>query len=221
MKRKIIFIIILFTIISFGQTTKSIKPIDFLPNGYVIFEEINGDLNKDGVEDCVLIIKGTDKNKIVEDENRGKLDRNRRGIIVLFKKKNNYDLVLKNYNCFSSENEDGGNYFAPDLSIDIKKGNLYVLYSHGRYGYWEYTFRFQHSDFELIGYDQGESNGPVIKSVTSINFSTKKKQVKINLNNNTEDVDVVFKETWEKINIDKLIKLSEIEDFDKLDMSKY
>ncbi|MBL7973320.1 MAG: hypothetical protein JNJ85_00310, partial [Candidatus Kapabacteria bacterium] len=52
---------------------------DFIPKGYILFEPINGDLNKDGIDDCVLIIKGTDKQYIVKDEYRGELDRNRRG----------------------------------------------------------------------------------------------------------------------------------------------
>ncbi len=70
------------------------NPSDFVPKGYVInkyeggisaegWDEIRGDLNKDGLEDAVLIIKGTDKSKIIQDEDRGTLDRNRRGIIVL------------------------------------------------------------------------------------------------------------------------------------------
>ena len=30
---------------------------DFIPKGYKLFEKISGDLNKDGLEDCVLIIR--------------------------------------------------------------------------------------------------------------------------------------------------------------------
>ena len=177
-------------------------------------------MNKDGIEDCVLIIKGTDTSKIITDEYRGKLDRNRRGIIVLFNKKDHYELAVKNYNCFSSENEDGGVYFAPELSVEIKKGNLHVHYGHGRYGYWQYTFRFQNSDFELIGYDES-NGGVVIESETSINFLTKMKQKKVNTNENAQGGDEVFKETWKKISVNKIIKLSEIKDFDELDMSEY
>ena len=186
----------------------------------MVFEKINGDLNNDGIEDCVLIIKGTDKKQIIIDEYRGKLDRNRRGIIVLFDKKDHYELALKNEICFSSENEDGGVYFAPELSVEIKKGNLFVHYGHGRYGYWQYNFRYQESDFELIGYESS-NGGAVIDSETSINFLSKKKQEKVNTNENAEGGDEVFEETWKKINLNRLIKLSEIKDFDELDMSVY
>jgi hypothetical protein len=221
MKKLLTILITTLTTTVFGQVEQKQNPSDFLPNGYVVFKKISGDLNKDSFEDCVLIIKGTDKQNIVTDEYSGQLDRNRRGIIVLFNKKDHYQLALKNYDCFSSENEDGGNYYAPELSIEIRDGNLYAHYGHGRYGYWKYTFRFQNSDFELIGYDQSSNRGPLIESETSINFLSKKKQEKVNTNENAEGGDEVFKETWTKITVDKLIKLSEIKDFNELDMSVY
>lgn len=204
-----------------GQVEQKQNPDGLVPKGYIVFEKINGDLNKDGVDDCVLIIKATDKNKIITTENGEQSDRNRRGIIILFKKNKNYELALQNYNCFSSENEDGGIYFASELSVEIKKGNLYFHYGHGRYGYWKYTFRFQKGGFELIGYDASENRGPVINSEMSINFSTKTKQVKVNTNNDADSGEEIFKTTTKKIKIDKLIKLAEIKDFDELDMSVY
>ena len=204
------------TITPKNQTGKPIA--DFIPKGYKIFQEIKGDLNKDGLEDCVVIIKGTKKENIITDEYRGKLDRNRRGIIVLFKQNDNYIQAVKNYDCFSSENEDGGVYFAPELDVSIEKGKLYVHYGHGRYGYWTYTFRFQKADFELIGYDSSDNYGPVVNSETSINFLTKKKVTKTNTNENAESGDEVFEEKTEKIKVDKLIQLSEIKDFDELEM---
>ena len=76
-----------FTALLFGQTEQSKNLSNFIPKGYVIFEKVNGDLNKDGKEDVILIIKGTDKSKMIKDEYRGEVDRNRRGIIVLFNKK--------------------------------------------------------------------------------------------------------------------------------------
>jgi hypothetical protein len=220
MKKLLTFLITTLPTTIFGQVEQKQIPSYFLPKGYVIFEKINGDLNKDGIEDCVLVIKGTDTSKVVTDEYRGKLDRNRRGIIVLFDKKDHYELAVKNYDCFSSENEDGGVYFPPELTIEIKKGNLFINYGHGRYGYWQYTFRHQNSDFELIGYDESSDSGPVVDSKTSINFLTKKKQRKVNTNENAEGGDEAFKETWKSINVKRLIKLSE-KDFDELNMTEY
>ncbi|TVZ49859.1 hypothetical protein [Olleya sp. Hel_I_94] len=194
---------------------------DFIPKGYVEFEKYFGDLNKDGQDDCVIVIKQTDTNNIVTNRFDKKVDRNRRGIIVLFKNGKGFELADKNYNCFSSENEDGGVYFSPDLWIEIKNEKLYVHYGHGRYGYWEYTFRFQNSNFELIGYDSSSNRGPVTSTETSINFLTKKKLIKENTNENAEGGDEIFKETWNNIEIENLIKLSEIKDFDELDMYNY
>ncbi|HET8886047.1 MAG TPA: hypothetical protein VFM70_06815 [Salinimicrobium sp.] len=49
----------------------------------------------------------------------------------------------------------------------------------------------------------------------------KEKLIGENTNENAEGGDEVFKETRKDIKIEKLIKLSEIEDFDELDMSVY
>jgi len=194
------------------------KPEDFIPKGYVPFDTIKGDFNKDGLEDYILIIKGTDKSKVIQHEYRGELDRNRRGIIALLNKNNGYELATKNYGCFSSENEDGGVYYAPELDFEIKDGKLYINYAHGRYGYWQYTFRYQNSDFELIGYDASSNRGPIVLTQTSINFLTRKKIVDQNINENTYDEDEVFEKSESKIKRTKLLKLSEIKDFDELDL---
>ena len=221
MKKFLILLVITLTTTTFGQVNQKQNSMTFLPEGYVIFEEIRGDLNKDGTEDCVLIVKGTDKDKVITDEYRGELDLNRRGIIILFNKNDHYELAVKNYDCFSSENEYGGVYFAPELSVEISEGKLYACYEHGRYGHWAYTFRFQNSDFELIGYDQSDNRGPIIERETSINFLSRKKQEKVNTNANAEGGDEIFKETWKNITVNELVKLSKIKDFDELDMGIY
>ncbi|TDW50307.1 hypothetical protein EV144_102746 [Flavobacterium sp. 270] len=195
------------------------EPTAFIPKNCVPFDTIYGDLNKDGVEDLVYMIKGTDKSKIITHEYRGQLDRNRRGLIILFNTKNGYKLAAKNYDCFSSENEDGGVYYAPELSIEIDKGKLFVSYAHGRYGYWSYTFKHQNNDFELIGYDGSSNRGPIVLSDVSINFLTRQKIVNQNVNENTYDGDEIFEKTTTKIRRTQLIKLSEIKDFDELDFS--
>lgn len=192
---------------------------DFIPQGYYLFEKSLGDLNKDGTKDCILIIKKIDPQNIVTDENRGKLDRNRRGIIVLFKTDKGYELASENYNCFSSENEEGGNYYAPELMVYEEKGNLNIHYAHGRYGYWKYIFRYQNADFELIGFDSSSNTGPVVNSTTSINFSTKKMLTQENTNPEADSGEEVFEKKWSDIKISKLLTLSEIKDFDELEQS--
>jgi hypothetical protein len=189
---------------------------DFVPKGFEVSEKTTGDLNKDGIADCVLIINGTEKSRIIKDETRGELDQNRRGIIILLNQNGGYELAIKNQDCFSSEYEDGGIYFAPELVVEIKNGNLIINYLHGRYGFWAYTFRFQNNDFELIGYDNSENRGPIVLSETSINFLTKKRIVKTNTNQETDEPEEeVFEETTTKIKNTKLFKLTEIKNFDE------
>lgn len=197
------------------------EPSDFIPKGYAVFENYYGDLNNDGQEDCVVLIKKTDTANIVTNRFDQKVDRNRRGIIVLFKTAEGYRVADKNYDCFSSENEDGGVYFPPQLSIEINNEKLFLHYGHGRYGFWKYTFRFQNSNFELIGFDSSSNYGPVINKETSINFLTKKKLIKENTNENAEGGDEVFNVTWSDVETGHLIKLSDIKDFDELEMYDY
>lgn len=202
---------------SIATTKPTANPLNLtIPDGFVLYENIQGDLNGDGVEDYALIIKGTKKENIVQDEYRGELDRNRRGILIYLSNKGNYDLVTRNLDCFASENEDGGVYFPPELSIEIKNGKLYIAYGHGRYGHWKYTFRYQNASFELIGFDASSNHGPVVVQETSINFMTKRKLTRQNVNayNDTEDAE--FEETWEDIEVPALHRLNQIKDFAEL-----
>ena len=131
-------------------------------------------------------------------------------------------MAVKNYTWFSSENEDGGVYYPPDLDIQIEKGKMFILYSHGRYGYWRYNFRYQNSDLILIGYDGSSNSGPIVNRETSINFITKKKILKENINEDPDQItgDEIFKETKKNVSITNQFKLSQIKDFDELDFSE-
>ena len=193
---------------------------DFVPRGYVVVQEIKGDLNKDHDPDIVLIIKGMDPRKLVKDKYRGELDRNRRGILVALHDQHGYRLVLENRNCFSSENEDGGVYFAPELDVGINKGNLTIHYAHGRYGYWTYSFRYHNSNFALIGYDSSSDRGPVVQNTVSVNLSTGRARFQDNVNPDDDGGEEKFKETWKKFALSKPIRLSEVRDFDELDVPR-
>jgi hypothetical protein len=198
----------------------------FIPAGYRFIEEVRGDLNGDGVDDYVLIIKATDKKMFVrrdEDDPKSKIvDRNRRGIMIFFKDGDDYKLVLENRKCFSSENEEPGGYFAPDLDVEIKKGNLYVSYGHGKYGGWTYNFRYRESEFELIGFDYYARNNCNDEKEISINFLTKKQLVRScpDKNNNEECGGCccanLSKEMWRNIIVKEPRLLRKIVDFDKL-----
>ena len=217
--RRIAFIIFLaVSANSFGQTIPKTanSPAELVPPGYVVIEEIKGDLNKDNQSDYVYLIKGTDKTKFVKNEHRGVLDLNRRGMVIAIKDNNQYVLAMENLNCFSSENEDGGIYSPPELGVSIHKGNLLVSYSHGRYGFWKYNFRFQNSDFELIGYDRNSSNGPDVERTISINLMTKKVLERDIYSPEAAKPGLKTKDVWTKFEFSNPIKLKEIADFDEI-----
>jgi len=170
-----------------------------IPAGYRLFEEMHGDLNGDGADDYVLIIKGTDKKNI-----NGEIDRNRRGVMIFFSKGNDYKLVLESRGCLASENENNSVY----ISFEIKKGNLYINYEDNAPRYivrYIYTFRYRNSEFELIGYDYSDEN-----SERSINFPAKKMSDRIR-----NGASGKFKETWtnlatkEPILLRKIVKLED------------
>ena len=209
-----------------GEILKSKNPSDFIPRGFVLFkqdgnEQIICDFNKDGLNDVALIVKDTDKTYFDKNQFGVVVDKNRRGIIILINKGNHYELAVKNYDCFSSENEDGGVYYAPELYVEFKNSNLFISWHHGRYGYWKYTFMYQNRDFELIGYDASSNRGPIIESESSINFLTGMLINRENTNVDADqDTDVIFEETKKSIVVNELIRLSEILRFDELDISE-
>ncbi|HET6431420.1 hypothetical protein [Dyella sp.] len=196
------------------QATSAPGPDAFVPPAYKVVETIRGDLNKDGQDDVVLVVKHTDAANIITNDHGREVDRNRRGLIIALRTGATYVLAVRNLNCFSSENEDGGVYFPPELSVSIENAKLVIAYGHGRYGYWSYTFRYQSSGFFLIGYDNSENNGPVVRRVTSINLLSQKMVIRENVDEDADGGADRFRETWSRIRKSKAVSLADIDDFD-------
>ena len=226
MKRKLFFILSLFLIYStyifgenFPQKAKTIN--DFIPKGWKKILTANGDLNKDKLEDTVIVIEKEDKENIKKNDVLGPdyLNLNPRILLVLFKQKDGtYTLVSKNDKGFiQSENDEENPTLMDTLTgISIKNDILRINFSYFlSAGSWEaseaiFTFRFQNNRFELIGY---ESNAYMRNSgeeeKRSINFSTNK--VKSTTGGNMfEEKENKPKDEWTNVEFEKKYILDEM-----------
>ena len=171
---------------NFPQKASNIE--DFIPKGWKSIIVKKGDLNKDKIDDVVLLIQKNDPKNFRKVEDGTNLDFNPVVMLVLFKDTNSqYNLVAKNEKGFiPSEGkvyEKALETIVDEDSISIKNNTLRI------YTFWEgpraastsstnYVFRYQNNRFELIGLEirsGGNSSYTHYESfVTSINFSTKK-----------------------------------------------
>ena len=226
MKRKLFFILLLFLISSiyvfgenFPQKAKTVN--DFIPKGWKKILTTNGDLNKDKLEDTVIVIEKEDKKNIKKNAVLGPdyLNLNPRILLVLFKQKDEtYILASKNDKGFiQSENDEDSPTLMDTLSgIDIKNNILRINFDYFlSAGSWEasqiiFTFRFQNNRFELIGYNSnsymrnsGEEEG------TSINFSTNKAKITTG-GNIFEEKENNPKDEWRYLKFEKKYILDEM-----------
>ena len=191
----LLFIVCSFNLLAENFPQKASKVEDFIPKGWKKLIVEKGDLNKDKIDDVVLVIEKNDpKNfKKIEDSSRSNpVNFNPRIILVLFKDKNSkYTLVAKNDKNFivspgyASQEEletlDSPNY-NDNLSkaVTIKNNTLHIftLADYVKYATsTTYIFRYQNNRFELIGLDAQSILGDTEYVNTrnySINFSTKK-----------------------------------------------
>ena len=218
MKRKLFFVLSLFLICSiyiFGEDfpTKAKTVNDFIPKGWKEILTTNGDLNKDKLEDTVIVIE---KDDVLGPDY---LNLNPRILLVLFKQKDGtYILASKNDKGFiQSENDEENPTLMDTLTgISIKNNTLRINFDYflsaGSYSASQtvFTFRFQNNRFELIGLDNNSfmrNSGE--QEEFSINFSTNKMKTTSGRNIFDEKLSKP-KETWENINIKKKYILDEM-----------
>ena len=228
MKRKLFFILLLFLISSiyvfgenFPQKAKTVN--DFIPKGWKEILTTNGDLNRDKLEDTVIVIEKEDKKNIKKNDGFGpeELNLNPRILLVLFKQKDGtYILASKNDKGFiKSEGNDNNPALMDTLDdIIIKNNVLKIVFNYFMSaGSWEasqiiFTFRFQNNRFELIGYDSNSymrNSGE--QEEFNINFSTNK--IKTTTGGNMFDEKLNKpKEKWKNINIKRKYTLDEMSD---------
>ena len=226
MKRKLFFILLLFLISSiyvfgenFPQKAKTVN--DFIPKGWKKILTTNGDLNKDKLEDTVIVIEKEDKKNIKKNDGFSpeELNLNPRILLVLFKQKDGtYILASKNDKGFiKSEGNDDNPALMDTLDDIIIKNNVLKIvfnYFMSAGSWWTstnvYIFRFQNNVFELIGYESnaymrntGEEEG------TSINFSTNKAKITTG-GNIFEEKENNPKDEWRYLKFEKKYILNEM-----------
>lgn len=226
MKRKLFFILSLFLISSiyifgenFPQKAKTVN--DFIPKGWKEILATNGDLNRDKLEDTVIVIEEEDKKNIKKNDGFGpeELNLNPRILLVLFKQKDGtYILASKNDKGFiKSEGNDDNPALMDTLDDIIIKNNVLKIvfnYFMSAGSWWTstnvYIFRFQNNVFELIGYESnaymrntGEEEG------TSINFSTNKAKITTG-GNIFEEKENNPKDEWRYLKFEKKYILNEM-----------
>ena len=226
MKRKLFFILLLFLISSiyvfgenFPQKAKTVN--DFIPKGWKEILTTNGDLNRDKLEDTVIVIEKEDKKNIKKNDGFGpeELNLNPRILLVLFKQKDGtYILASKNDKGFiKSEGNDDNPALMDTLDDIIIKNNVLKIvfnYFMSAGSWWistnVYIFRFQNNVLELIGYESnaymrntGEEEG------TSINFSTNKAKITTG-GNIFEEKENNPKNEWRYVKFEKKYILNEM-----------
>lgn len=220
MKNIVLLIGLLITYNSLAQKSY----LNYVPKNWKIVSTAKGDLNKDGIEDLVLIIKKTDISNIIKNESLGPkvLDTNPREVLIFFKdKSHNYKLVERNSKGFVPSENSVENPCLSDPFDEVSIVNNILIW---KFNYWSscgtyfssnmtYKFRYQNSNFELIGADYSQfsrSTGEAERM--SINFSIKKKEVTTGLHEFGESNPIVEKSS---------IKIAELYKFKNCDEGTY
>jgi len=124
------------------------NPQAFVPKGYSILKQAEGDLNNDGLPDVALALKSNDEAKPVQDR---EIDPPRY-LIILFKTPQGYQKSIATPNGILTI-DSGGVYGDPFDSMNIAKGVLNIVSYGGSAHRWGGTerWRYQDGDWYLIG----------------------------------------------------------------------
>lgn len=129
----------------------------------VLITRVSGDLNKDGIDDEVTVTQDT------------LTDKRPYCITVYFK---NHDgsrqKIVSSFQLLPPQFPEGKNGYRDGhgfSDIEIKKGIL-IVYNDLLRGHYDYKFRYQNSNFELIGYTYVSLGGLGRMYTTDFNLST-------------------------------------------------
>ena len=185
------------------------SPENFIPKGYGIFAGDTADLNKDGKQDMVLVLRD-----MQEDTAQPGSDArvNSRLVVVLFKTANGWQLAAKSGEIVLCR-DCGGVFGEPFVSIKVVNGVITIDHYGGSAEKWAFTrkFRYQNNDLYLIGATDAAFFGntfcdnlnAIAYTSTDINLITGDREIK----EITKDCKKVNKK--DRITIKPLVKMAD------------
>jgi hypothetical protein len=160
------------------------RPADFIPAGWKIMGEAEGDLNGDKKKDSVLVIRAAQEKFLNKNEGLGGdiFDTNPRILAVLFWENDRYQLAVQSNSFIVMA--DSPTMEEPFQEVNIVKGilefNFQIFMNAGGWGMSNhlYKFRYQKGAFALIGADRNDIQRNTGESEDrSYNFLTGKVQI--------------------------------------------
>jgi len=155
--------IFLFTI-SYSQELKNFV----IPNGYEKILEVKGDLDKDGIDEIVIVFNTNIPSKSQGFERKFYILKNINGNLKIWKE-NSSVIIDSKYGFYPTDNE---------LDVKIKNNCLIIsqlFFTNSRHSDTsKYTFRFQNGDFYLIGAVYHLDDTCDYNFTNEVNFSTGK-----------------------------------------------
>lgn len=159
---------------------------DFVPEGWRLECEVQGDLNGDNLPDDVLVLRAASRNNVL-DVGARHFDTNPRILaIALADPGGGYRLAAENHTLIPRATQpNADDYLEPESSaIEIRRGVLRVrLRLFMSSGGWDtresfYSFQYRSERFELIGYDRSDvSRNSATSTDISVNYLTGREKV--------------------------------------------
>ena len=193
----------------------------WVPNNWKLIDSEKGDLNRDGIDDVVLVTEETNpanfKKKPEGSLGPNILNLNPRRLIILLRSSSGFKEVLRRDDLLPSENAENMGCLDDPLAnggVSIARGNLVIELqdsrSCGSYGVVneKFTFRTRGTRFQLIGHDRSESSRSTgERSEYSTNYLTGKKKITTDLNDFRGFKEMV---SWKRISSKKAFFLDGI-----------
>jgi len=166
-----------------------VTPDAFVPVGWAIEMRDTGDLDKDGRDDLVLVLRMHDPANIVHNDGLGvaEFDTNPRMLVVLLAEADGYRLAAEDHALVPRpDNPVMDDYLDGDDAVSVQRGGFSVrLHAWASAGSWytsgtTFTFRLQDGCFRLIGYDRMEAHRASGETTTiSVNYPARRATVEL------------------------------------------